>query len=300
MKIELLKELCEIFAPTGREGKIIKFVQKKLEQFGFSSKIDSLGNVIALKGRPPYKVFMTHLDQPAWIVEHQQEDGILQLKPVPRDSKKTSGWAIDAQENKYLIFGDREGKKMYAEPLHNNKIENSNTFLIPSPNFEVTENAYYSNALFDRFSIAAMLSLAEDLSSTEQSLALVFYVGRYLNFMGVSSALKSIEFQSCFSLEAIPVGEMCVSAHGAVVGLRTKGAIAPEDYLIEFDRLAKDQDVKIQKSLLTGISSPADSLSRQGVTCIVIGVPVTYSGSRTEKILAVDGESLQKLLVGLV
>lgn len=62
-KIKFLKELVEIYSPTGREEEAAKFIKEKFEEYGIEAYVDNVGNVIARKsGEGPLVLLAGHID----------------------------------------------------------------------------------------------------------------------------------------------------------------------------------------------------------------------------------------------
>lgn len=62
-KIEFLKELVSIYSPSGKEGKVARFLVESFESFGVEAYIDEAGNVIAEKRGKGRRVLLAgHMD----------------------------------------------------------------------------------------------------------------------------------------------------------------------------------------------------------------------------------------------
>jgi len=62
-EVDFLKEILEIYSPSGKEKELIKFLNKKMENFGFQTWIDPAGNIIGEIGSgTPVILFSSHID----------------------------------------------------------------------------------------------------------------------------------------------------------------------------------------------------------------------------------------------
>ena len=62
-KIELLKQVLQIYSPSGEEQKLAQFLNSKMKQLGFKSWIDEAGNVIGEIGSGrPILLLLPHID----------------------------------------------------------------------------------------------------------------------------------------------------------------------------------------------------------------------------------------------
>jgi len=290
---DVLKELCGTFGPAGRESLVAERLKAEVKKTGMDVETDALGNVVARKGSGPYRVFCTHIDQPCWVAEHRDAKGILHLKSVPADSRLGEGWAVDGEGRRCRVFGG--GKDMRAEPLEDG-VE-VGTFLVPPGEFVSTQRSVFGSALSARLGAALLVELGALIQAGEGSVALVFYVGRHLDFMGLGAALESLDAERLYVIEPLPSAEGeggCSSGDGAVALLQTKHSIAPSVWVDEVSGLGK------VKLVLGHVPSAADALAKAGMPSLVLGVGIRYFGSRIEGMMRSDYDGLSRLLAGLV
>jgi len=75
-KVQLLKELLEIYSPSGEEKRISDYLIKELNEFGFNTYCDEVGNVISKIGDgSPEIVFLGHIDTISGFIEVKEVDG---------------------------------------------------------------------------------------------------------------------------------------------------------------------------------------------------------------------------------
>lgn len=88
--IDLLKELCRTWGPSGNEGRIRNAISKRIEPYVDDLKTDVLGNLIATfkspcpPGRDRAKSVMlsAHMDEIGIVITHIDENGFLRFAPV--------------------------------------------------------------------------------------------------------------------------------------------------------------------------------------------------------------------------
>ncbi|MEZ0394780.1 MAG: M42 family metallopeptidase [Desulfurococcaceae archaeon] len=80
----LLKRLCEVSAPSGRESQLAQLVVEELGRRADRLYTDSLGNVVAVKeGSGEAKVMLAaHMDEIGLFVSHVEDDGFLRVTPI--------------------------------------------------------------------------------------------------------------------------------------------------------------------------------------------------------------------------
>ena len=77
-KIQFLREIVEIYSPTGKEEGIARFLVESFESFGVAAYIDSAGNVIAEKrGSGPRILLAGHMDTVPGVIPVRIENGEL-------------------------------------------------------------------------------------------------------------------------------------------------------------------------------------------------------------------------------
>jgi putative aminopeptidase FrvX len=290
---DILKKLCTAFGPVGRENAVADIIKAQLGNNGFAVKTDELGNIIATRGDAPYRVFVTHMDQPGWVVEHRDKKGILHLKSVPAKLNLGEGWAVDAAGNRYRVFVESELWRAESLVKDAGKM---GTFLVPSPEFAESHDSYLATALGDRAGSAFLIEIAAN-TDNDQAVAFVFYTGRYLNFAGLTAPLDTLDIEQLYLVEPISCSEPgFITAEGAGMLMRSQRSIASSVWADEISSTASRIAIKLQAGFLADTASGADVLSRAGIPSLVLGVPVGYRSSRIERVAVSDCNDLVELL----
>ncbi len=77
-KIEFLKQVLEIYSPSGDEQKLAEFLCSKMKQLGLNSWIDEVGNVIGEIGSGrPILLFLPHIDTVPGYIPVEERNGII-------------------------------------------------------------------------------------------------------------------------------------------------------------------------------------------------------------------------------
>ena len=81
MNIELLRELCLLFGPSGCEDDVREFIKKKVADFCDELYVDRLGNLIArIKGNCSNKIMISaHMDEVGFMVNEITDSGYLKF-----------------------------------------------------------------------------------------------------------------------------------------------------------------------------------------------------------------------------
>ncbi len=83
--ISLLKELTRIAAPSGFEDPLIRFMSKKIAEYGYQPRVDNLGNVIVDIGQDikrPKIMIIAHMDEVGLIVRKVSDEGFLFVEKI--------------------------------------------------------------------------------------------------------------------------------------------------------------------------------------------------------------------------
>lgn len=297
MNEKLLKELCETWAPVGRTSRLSGLIAQRLGKAGLEVRTDALGNVVSRTGQGAARVFVAHIDQQCWVIEHKDRKGLLHLKAVPANSKLGEGWGVDGESRVYRIFTEDEGKAFRAEGLAKDWGE-VGTFITPRPMFEANSQKVFAAALADRVCAALLVETATDSISSDRSLAFLFYTGRNLAYSGLAAGLAGLDIERLYMLEAVACGKDSggpESGEGVVVVLRTPYSVPPAVWISEIDDISQASNIKLQRAFLSGVSSGADALSPRGVPSLVLGVGLGYQGTAIERLHRGDYDEVKKL-----
>ena len=86
VNLDLLKELAEIPAVSGNEGKLIKFSKEYMEKYADEVSVDDLGNVVGLlRGtdkEAPDLLAYAHMDEIGLMVRRIEENGFLRVERI--------------------------------------------------------------------------------------------------------------------------------------------------------------------------------------------------------------------------
>ncbi|MBS7643752.1 M20/M25/M40 family metallo-hydrolase [Candidatus Bathyarchaeota archaeon] len=76
--IDLLTKMLEIYSPSGRETKLTEFLFSKLEELGYDTKIDEIGNLVGSIGEGnPTILLCSHLDTVPGFIPVKVKNGFL-------------------------------------------------------------------------------------------------------------------------------------------------------------------------------------------------------------------------------
>ena len=82
---ELIKKLTEPYGPSGREEQIREMIRAEVESFADEIRVDTMGNLIALKkgtGQGKKVMLAAHMDEIGLIISHVDDQGFLRAQPI--------------------------------------------------------------------------------------------------------------------------------------------------------------------------------------------------------------------------
>lgn len=110
-KLELLKEVTQIFAPSGHEEEMRNYLLKTYRDLGYETKVDHFGNTFAVKKskNPNAKKVMLigHMDEVGFMVKKILDNGSLLVNPL-------GGFNSETILASRAILKNYEGKKFYG------------------------------------------------------------------------------------------------------------------------------------------------------------------------------------------
>ena len=338
--IELLKKLCEINAPTGREDKVAEFVREQTE--GLCEYIpDRIGNLICLvKGEEtenPVKIMISaHMDEVGFMVTGILENGLIKvgsvggIDPVCLSARRVisesgvKGSIISKPI--HLLTSEERGQ---APKLKNLSIDvgaltkkeaEALTFVGDYFTFDSDYQEYGNGfikckALDDRLGCAIMCQAIKDLCSEgikpSVDLYFAFTCREEVGYSGAFCASEQIHPDYAFIIESTAVGDAYSSdSESTVASLGNGGAISFADRGTIYDRafteklisVCKDKciDYQMKKYVSGGNDSSHIQRSGFGVKVAVMSAPSRYIHSASCVIHKNDVESIYKALYYLI
>lgn len=109
---ELIKNLTELFGPSGMEGEVRRFLWDHLKNKNVSLELDPMGNIVAKKGNGGEVVLSAHMDEVGFMIKAITESGNLLFSPI-------GGMNPEMLPSKRLVIGkNRILGVIGAKPIH--------------------------------------------------------------------------------------------------------------------------------------------------------------------------------------
>ncbi len=267
-RLELLRELCLAFGPTGCEHRVTELITEKLTALGYESYTDRIGNVVVHLPceNAPRVMVSAHADEVGFIIREITEDGYLKFSPLggidPRVlcgkhvtvETKSSGLIQGVIASKAIHHQSPEDRKT-ATPIKNMYIDIGakkkdeveeiielgccatfdSKFIIFG-----TDGAFIKGkAIDDRLGCAEMLYVLEKIKGRAVPLDLwfCFTVREEIGLSGALTAANSIRPDYAIVVESTAVSDLPnVPENSQAAKLGKGGAISIRDRSTIYDR----------------------------------------------------------------
>lgn len=301
--LDNLEKLCNLCAPSGREGAVADFIVKELNGFA-ECKVDSLGNVIAkkLNGSKPKKTVMVdaHMDEVGFIVTGITDDGFIRFTPI-------GGVEASVMASAKVKIGKYYGT-VVVPPVHflssderKENISRDNLFIdigaldksdaekyvnlgdtgIFCGEFAQMGQLIKARALDDRIGVAILIDMLKDENIVQ--FTGVFSVQEEVGTRGSAAAAFTVKPDGAVILEATTAADvMDVPDIKAVCNLGCGPAVSFMDGCALYDKKLYDYAVncgilcQTKRAVAGGNNSGAIQRSLSGVPVIAVSTPCRY------------------------
>ncbi len=321
---ELIRKLCLLNGPSGRENSVSDFIINEIKDYAEIKK-DGMGNLIVFKKgkkRAVNKLMCdAHTDEVGMIITSVTDDGFLRfetlggiqtssllckkvliegktsgvigIKPVHLCEKSEKS-TLPKAESLYIDIGadSKEEAEKYVS------VGDFATFI--SDFSELGNTTVKAKAIDDRIGCAILITLLKQ--EAEYDFYATFTVQEELGTRGARTAAFTVEPDFCLCLEATTAADIdSVSAENTVCKLGDGPAVSFMDRATVYDRVLYDCAIESgitcqPKSAVTGgNNSGAIHLSKSGVRTLAVSVPCRYIHSSSCVADLKDAENALKL-----
>lgn len=318
---ELLKELTQINAPSGKEEAMRRTIREHLPETA-EVREDALGNLIVrMPGNGKKMMFAAHMDEIGIMVTYAEEKGFLRFtnvggvsaanilhSKVTFDGGVTGIITTDDAKKKDLKLSD-----MYIDIGATNANEATKKVPIGSMGvfcgaFDEIGGCVSAKALDDRSGCYALLRAMNQIGVHENDLYFVFTVQEEIGCKGAKTAAYGIAPDMGIAVDVTACGDgvdgtkMAVHlGHGAAIKVRDSGMIAHSavrDLMVE---TAREQNIPFQLEVLTGGTTDASGIqmTKSGIPSGTVSIPCRYIHSASELVSAEDLQNVIRLITAI-
>lgn len=304
-----LESILAAFGVSGNESEIKNVIKQCISNKEAEIVEDKMGNLIVKVGKGSEKLMMVaHMDEVGLMLTYIEDNGLLKAEKVGDFSEKYIGNSIVRfendlegvalfKENKTMIdmgFKDkaeaesvlREGK---TAAFKCNYIENGNRLIGPK--------------LDDRIGCYILLTLINELKSSDKEVYFVFSAQQRLGGRGARASANFIKPDKCIVIETQNVSEdrHIKLAHGPVVSVMDKSLIINHNIKEEIEQAANKKNITLQYAV-SDENTDGGLIQKEGfgVKTGVVSVPCKYMNTLTEVVDMQDVETVTELLRELI
>lgn len=309
--MELIKNLTEIYGPSGREDKVRMLIRSEIKKLCFDIKIDALGNLIAhipAKNKKNAKklMFCAHMDEIGLIVKHIDKQGFLRFASVggifPEkilhqrvifENGVTGVIGVETKletpkpptiDNFYIDIGaddENQAKKMI-------QIGEIASFYQQA---EIINNKIYAKALDDRIGCYCLVETIKKIKKNNLDLYFVFSTQEEVGLRGARTSAYGINPDYAIAVDVTATGDTPESPRMAVgigkgVAIKIKDSAFITNPFIKDKLITYAQKYKIPHQLEILERGTTDAaviqLIKEGVLSGVLSIPTRYIHSPNE------------------
>ncbi|MDF1538286.1 MAG: M20/M25/M40 family metallo-hydrolase [Candidatus Thorarchaeota archaeon] len=334
--LELLKELCAIPGPVGREDMVQNYVREHLKEFSDDIRTDKIGNVIAtIEGTSKHYALVAHADEVGFFVSRIDDDGFLFTKwntqGYKPDLRLLPGqWVLIMTDSGFIPGRFCVKTAHIAGPKGKNTIPKDDEVFIDigvGSAEEVEEIGIYvgtpvvyaapierigkqlmGKSFDDRIGLAQMIVLAEKISKTPKenrpTISLVSTVMEEIGAKGAPAIAQNLDVDGVLILEIGLADDYPGTNNEVSIGLGKGPVIVIKDTQIVYSHklntkiiaTAEENNIDIQRAVYHNYATDGFPMAAHGQPVAVIAVPCRYSHSSFEAIDPTDVENTLDLI----
>ena len=318
--LAFLRESTGRFGPAGYEQEMAKWLKAKFEPLCDEVFIDPMSNVIAIKkptaesaGRIPRIMVCAHMDEIALLVTEILKDGSLRINKLGGVSPPTLPAAtvtVHTEEGElfgvigakppHLLTEEDRKQAVTFEDLYVDlgldpetvkaKVNIGDVVTLQGAPLELLNDRVAGKTMDDRCCVAVMLDAAERLQKTRHAAEVVFCCSAQEEVGGNGSHVAAYT-------AAPDIGFVLDVTHASFPGARPNTTVPPDAPAAAFGPyiqhklfqklrdVAKENGIKLSVEISersTYTDTDDIQIAREGVPCVLVGVPLNYMHTSVE------------------
>ncbi len=325
---ELIKNLTEIWGPSGREDQVREYIQAQIHGLADDVRVDVMGNLIARKAGTvpgsPRIMLSAHMDQIGFIVSYIDEKGFLRFNTIGGIRPHVLiGERVVLERGLVGVFGVEKTDKA-EEALDMDKI-----FLDvgavdkadAEAKVQIGDMATYqrpfadlgqrlvANCFDDRIGCAVLVQVLRELSACPNEVYFVFSVQEEVGLRGARTSAFGIDPDIGIAVDICTTGDtpeaypMPVSlGKGAAIKVKDNSLLVSPRVRERLVEMAQAHGIPYQLEVMPfgGTDAGAMQLTRAGVLAGCVSIPCRYAHTPSEMVDYGDVRACVDLLVKLL
>ena len=303
--IQLVKELCQLFGPSGCEDEVRQYIQEKVIKYADSIRTDANGNLIIFKkgAKVPCKAVLlaAHMDEVGLIIRGITDSGYLKFSFVGGvDSRVVVGRKVVIGDKRipgvigvkafHLVESGEEKKaipvsKLYIDIGAANREEAENLVSLGdygcfcSEPFMMGSDMFKAKAIDDRVGCAVLIKLIEKPLPFDTYFA--FTVQEEIGTRGALGAAFSVrpdiaiiaEGTTAADLPSMPDNKkVCAPGKGVVIPFMDGGTVYDRELFELLCETAEENKIQWQTKQYISGGTDASAIQRTASGCKVCGI----------------------------
>ena len=325
---ELIKNLTEIWGPSGREDKVREFIQAEIEGLVDDVRVDVMGNFIAHKAGTvagtPRIMLAAHMDEIGFIVSYIDEKGFLRFNTIGGIRPYVLvGERVAFADGLVGVFGvekvDKPADVLKIDKIYidvgavdkadaESKVQVGDLGAYQRPFVDLGQRLMANN-FDDRIGCAILVQVIKELAACPNEVYFVFTVQEEVGLRGARTSAFGIDPDMGIALDVTGAGDTPEShvmpmelGKGAAIKVKDKSLLVSprvRELLVE---TAQAHDIPYQLEVLPfgGTDAGAMQLTRAGVLAGCVSVPSRYVHTPSEIVDYGDVRACVDLLARLL
>ena len=322
---DLIKKLTEAFGPSGREEQIREAIREEVEALADEVRVDTLGNLIALKkgdGTGKRVMLAAHMDEIGVIVSYVDEKGFLRAQPIGGlDATTLVGGRVQfadgaigviAPEDRQDYKKDADLSKLYIDVGATSREEarsrlgEAAAFVRPMADLG---QRIVAKALDDRIGCVVLVETLRRLERTPHDVYFVFSVQEEVGLRGARTGAYAIDPQIGIAVDITAAADTPEApkmsmklGDGPCIKVMDSGMLAHPGIKNLLIQTAERHDIPYQLEVLDRGTTDAAAIQlvRSGVPAGTISLACRYYHTPSEMVDMDDVENSVRLLVALL
>ena len=300
----MIGDICKVFAPSGAEDEMRKFIEEQISGLFDEIKTDNIGNLIAKSGTGNFCIECSMDSCGIMIVS--SKDGKAHFAGV-------GGINAEYLIGKKILFADgrlgivRYDGKTPSESKISDLYLEADTDDINVGDFGVVKSGYcetsakmFANGLGNRIGLAAVIE-ALKMSPKPENLCVVFSAQKRLGARGIQAFFGANEFDKVVTVDAVPCGSGVKSGNGCALVVADKAGVSDVGFKTELCDLISEKGIRANMTVTDADLCMGHIItSGTGTACVAVGIPVSHKDKNFECVEKSDFLDAVKFLSAMI
>ncbi len=294
----MIKDLTEIFSPSGYEEPITQYIIRQLSEVCDEIKTDNFGNLIATRqGSGENLCFECGMDSRGVMAVAKADEKVYfaavgDIKPeviADREIVFANGGGGKVKYDGENIK-DAKISDLYIET--NSKTVNIGDFGVIKADFNEDANSFSAYGLNERIGVAAICQAVKQLDK-DCRFTILFSAQKRLGGRGICAFFGANTFDAVITVDGCK--DKC---DGGLLIVKDAKAVAPRELRNKIEDVIAENNIHITPAVSeTNFFMETISVSGEGNHCIGIGVPVQGEDKEKQIVKKADFDAVVELLV---